>query len=207
MKPYMNGLLLSQILWSNHAASFNNFLHGFIPRLPKGGSYLEIGPGHGIFLYLAATLRPDLATIAAWDISPTSIARTRACLDTMSLRRPIDLRLQDVFDVSESVDGTYHGLVISEVLEHLERPTDALKGLMKVMRPGGLIWVNVPVNCPAPDHLYLMRSLQDAIDMVEASGLEVIGSQAHPMSGTTLERCIKLQLTVTCVITARKTQL
>jgi 2-polyprenyl-3-methyl-5-hydroxy-6-metoxy-1,4-benzoquinol methylase len=204
MGPYVNGLLLSQIFWSNHASSFDSFLSAFLPRIPRGGQYLEIGPGHGVFLYLAATARPDLAKIAAWDVSPTSIAKTAACLKTMGLSHPVDLRLQDVFDIDEGIGQAFDGVVISEVLEHLEKPTEALRGLMTIMKPGAVIWVNVPINCPAPDHLYLMRSLQDAVDMVEASGLQVIDSQAYPMTGTTLERCAKLQLTVTCVITGRK---
>jgi 2-polyprenyl-3-methyl-5-hydroxy-6-metoxy-1,4-benzoquinol methylase len=204
MGPYVNGLLLSQIFWSNHASSFDSFLSDFLPRIPQGGRYLEIGPGHGVFLYLAANARPDLSQIAAWDISPTSIAKTRGCLDTMGLTRPVDLKLQDVFDIDSSIGQQFDGVIISEVLEHLEQPTEALKGLMTIMKPGAVIWVNVPINCPAPDHLYLMRSLQDAIDMVEASGLKVIDSQPYPMTGTSLERCAKLQLTVTCVITGQK---
>lgn len=204
MGPYVNGLLLSQIFWSNHASSFDSFLSSFLPRLPKGGRYLEIGPGHGVFLYLAATARPDLSEMAAWDISPTSIAKTKACLQAMELKRPVDLKLQDVFDIDPAIGQHFDGVVISEVLEHLEQPTEALKGLMRIMKPGGVIWVNVPINCPAPDHLYLMRSLQDAVDMVEASGLKVIDSQPYPMTGMTLERCAKLQLTVTCVITGQK---
>jgi 2-polyprenyl-3-methyl-5-hydroxy-6-metoxy-1,4-benzoquinol methylase len=204
MGPYINGLLLSQIFWSNHAASFDSFLRQYLPRIPKGGHYLEIGPGHGMFLYLAAKARPDLARIAAWDVSPTSIAKTRECLDAIGLKRPIELNLQDVFDIDPAIGPEFDGVVISEVLEHLERPTDALRGLMRIMKPGGTIWVNVPINCPAPDHLFMMRSLQDAVDMVEASGLEVIDTLALPMTGTTLARCERLKLTVSCVITGRK---
>src|SRR4051812_42233863 len=54
MNRYMNGLLVSDIVWSNHAHAFASFVNDYLPRLKPDADHLEIGPGHGMFLYFAA---------------------------------------------------------------------------------------------------------------------------------------------------------
>jgi len=41
-------------------------------------------------------------------------------------------------------DGSYDTCLISEVLEHLQRPTEALKEVARVLRPGGVLIVTTP---------------------------------------------------------------
>ena len=45
MSKYMYGLAITSFLWPNH----NAMHHFFVDNFPKqqGGSYLEVGPGHG----------------------------------------------------------------------------------------------------------------------------------------------------------------
>src|ERR1019366_2819581 len=51
MSKYMDGLLLTQIYWSNHSACYRFYKEIFLGNAPKGYDYLEIGPGHGLLLY------------------------------------------------------------------------------------------------------------------------------------------------------------
>ena len=107
MNRYMNGLLVSNILWSNHAHAFAAYVNGYLPRLPAGGAHLEIGPGHGLFLFFAAR-QPRLARIDGWDVSPTSIANTRAALAALGVERPVDLKLVNLFDAAGArADGRF----------------------------------------------------------------------------------------------------
>ena len=56
MTRYMDGLLLTQSLWFNHAATFEMFLNRLLPLAQSGSRYLEIGPGHGLMTYFAAKI-------------------------------------------------------------------------------------------------------------------------------------------------------
>jgi len=204
MNRYMNGLLLSGVVWDNHAHALAYFVNRYLPELKRGTNHLEIGPGHGTFLYFAAK-SDSVASISAWDVSPTSIHNTRHALVTLGVTQAVDLRLQNLFEVGE-IDrcGKFDSIVMSEILEHLEDPIAALRAAAGWLRPGGLLWINVPANSPAPDHIFLVESLEHATSLAQQAGLEVVDRAAYPMSGTTLEKATKRKLAVSCVLTARK---
>jgi len=56
----------------------------------------------------------------------------------------------------------------------------ALKATARRLRPGGRLWVNVPINSPAPDHIYLFRTPEEAVDAVQAAGFEVSETAFFP---------------------------
>lgn len=203
MNRYMNGLLVSNVLWSNHAHAFEAYLSGYLAALPAGGAHLEIGPGHGLFLFFAAC-QARLARIEGWDVSPTSIANTRAALTTLGVERPVRLELANLFDADANGVGEFDGIVMSEILEHLEDPVAALRAAARHLKAGGHLWVNMPANSPAPDHIFLLNDLDHATRLVEDAGLEVADSAAFPMSGVTLEKATKRKLAISCVVLARK---
>ena len=201
MERYMNGLLLSGVMWSNHAQALDQYLHEYLPSLAPGADHLEIGPGHGLLLYLAAS-RPEIGSVTAWDVSPTSIANTRAALETLGVGRPVDLVLKNLFDTADGeAPRLYDSIVLSEVLEHLEQPVQALEAIKGWLKPGGRVWVNVPANSPAPDHLFLVDSVDHACELVKAAGLEVEHATAFPMTGTTIEKATRRKLAISCVVT------
>jgi 2-polyprenyl-3-methyl-5-hydroxy-6-metoxy-1,4-benzoquinol methylase len=204
MDRYMNGLVLSGVMWSNHAHAFAAFVNDYLPRLPTGAAHLEIGPGHGAFLYFAAR-SPRIDRLEGWDISPTSIANTRAALTTLRVERPVELKLGDLFDTADGdEDALFDSVVMSEIIEHLEDPIGAMRAASRRLKPGGLLWMNVPANSPAPDHIYLVDGPGHARGLVDKAGLEVIDTQAFPMSGVTLEQAVKGKMSISCVVTGRK---
>ena len=204
MARYMNGLLLSNVFWDNHAQAFNYFVSSYLPRLKPGSRHLEIGPGHGLFLYFA-TLCPAVTSVTGWDVSPTSISQTRHALMTLGAPRTPRLIEQNMFDVGALGDEErFDSLVMSEILEHLEDPAKALEAAAECLAPGGLLFVNVPANSPAPDHIFLFDSPEHANEMVQSAGFELVDSAAFPMSGTTLERARKHKLAISCVVVGRK---
>ena len=204
MARYMNGLLVSNVIWHNHAAAITAYVKHYLPSLKDGSDHLEIGPGHGLFLYFAA-ISPRTATITGWDVSPTSIEHTRDALKTLDVRRPVDLVLRNMFDArAESDPRRFDSIVMSEILEHLEDPVAALKIAAAWLKPGGTIWVNVPANSPAPDHIYLVESPEHARDLVRDAGLAVESWEGFPMTGATLEKARKRQLAISCVVVGRR---
>ncbi len=202
MKRYMNFLLVSYVLWDNHARAIQHFEKRYLPNLAPGTAHLEIGPGHGLLLYLAAN-SANPGSVTGWDISRTSIERAHGCLAALSNQRRVDLVEQDLFADAGSEAPRYGSVVLAEILEHLEDPVAALKAVARRMNPGASLWVHVPINSPAPDHIFLLRTPEAAVDLVVAGGFEPVDVEFFPMTGQTLERARKRDLTISAVIGAR----
>jgi 2-polyprenyl-3-methyl-5-hydroxy-6-metoxy-1,4-benzoquinol methylase len=204
MYRYMNGLLVSNVMWSNHTAAMTHFVRTYLPTLNDSSAHLEIGPGHGIFLYFAASMT-SVKSVTAWDVSPTSIANTRHALATLGVNKPVSLVLQNLFNAGGAdAGGNFDSIVMSEILEHMENPVEALRSAAVWLKSSGQIWVNVPANSPAPDHIYLFTSPEHVCNVVHSAGLEVVTSEAFAMQGVSLAKAAKNQLSVSCVVTARK---
>ena len=71
MSLYLKVLLISQMLWSNHAKSIISFKK-FININKKKLNFLEIGAGHGLYTFLAC--KNDLINkVSVWDVSRESL--------------------------------------------------------------------------------------------------------------------------------------
>lgn len=202
MRRYIHGILISQFIWTPHARAFDHFRTDFLTRLPSGAQHLEVGPGHGLFLFFASQ-HPNVAEVVAWDVSQSSIAATRKAIATLGVTGKVTLTEQDVL-VAPPEDGRFDSAIISEVLEHLEEPGKALGTLHRSLKPGGILFVNVPINSPAPDHIYLLRKPDEVNALVESAGFEVIDRLLLPVTGATLERALKRDLSISCVLIAKK---
>jgi 2-polyprenyl-3-methyl-5-hydroxy-6-metoxy-1,4-benzoquinol methylase len=204
MARYVNGILMSTVFWNNHAHAMSSYILEYLPSLKANSDLLEIGPGHGLFLYFAAKSR-SAGTVSGWDVSPTSIEHTRQALKVLGITRSVELSLQNVLEAKPGQqNGRFDAITMSEVLEHLEDPIAVLRTARDWLRPGGSIWVNVPANSPAPDHIYLFHSPEHACEIVHQAGLNVVASHAFPMTGTTLEKARKGKLTVSCIVIGRR---
>jgi 2-polyprenyl-3-methyl-5-hydroxy-6-metoxy-1,4-benzoquinol methylase len=202
MSRYVNGILLSQLFWHNHAVAMDLFRTRFLPQLPSNFQHLEVGPGHGLFLAQAAT-DPKCGSVTGWDVSPASIAATTAALQTFGITTSVDLVEQDVLKAAGGRDQ-FDSAIISEVLEHLEHPQIALRTLHDTLRSGGLLCVNMPTNSPAPDHIYLCRTPDEVGDLVKGAGFEIREFHELPMTGYSLERARRMTSSISCVIFAAK---
>lgn len=202
MGKYVRALLMSQIVWDTHARGFDCFRTDFLTRAPAGAKYLEVGPGHGLFLYFASQVE-QIADLEAWDISQSSIAETQHALQTLGATRPIAIIEQDVL-VAPTRRDEFDMAVISEVLEHLERPDLALQSLQAALKPGGRLYINAPVNSPAPDHIYNWASTDAFKQFVIDQGFEIEQEKLFPVTGATLDRALRKNLAISCVIIARK---
>ncbi|HEX3653033.1 MAG TPA: class I SAM-dependent methyltransferase [Rhizomicrobium sp.] len=200
MARYVNGILMSTVFWKNHAQAMSSYVLQYLPSLKSNSDLLEIGPGHGLFLYFAAK-SPSAASVSGWDVSPTSIEHTRQAIDVLGIQRPVELTLQNVLEARPNGEGRlFDAITMSEVLEHLEDPVAVLRMAREWLRPGGTVWVNVPANSPAPDHIYLFHSPEHACEVVREAGFEIAASHAFPMTGATLERARKGKLTISCIV-------
>jgi 2-polyprenyl-3-methyl-5-hydroxy-6-metoxy-1,4-benzoquinol methylase len=200
MPRYMNGVLASQLWWRNHSEMLQYFHSDFLGGNPPDFRHLEIGPGHGLFLSMAAA-SPRCRSAQGWDISDTSIANTRRALSSMGFDGKVILRKAGIMDAPRE---NFDSITFSEVLEHLERPADALAALRDLLAEEGRMFLNVPVNSPAPDHLYLFQTPEQVFDMVINAGFYVVSSRLSSSTGVTLEYARKRNLTISVGIIVRK---
>jgi 2-polyprenyl-3-methyl-5-hydroxy-6-metoxy-1,4-benzoquinol methylase len=205
MTRYMNGLLMSQLWWANHTRALVCYEEDFLAG--AAGRCLEIGPGHGLLMQLAA--RSGFESVEALDISEASLSLTRAALLRMGLASDTSrfaFHSGDLFDPVTMAPFTnrFDGVVFSEVLEHLDHPSEAMRILFDITRPGGRVFLHVPVNSPAPDHLFLLRSPEEARRFVAGFGFEVRVERFLPGANLTLERAIKTESTISCVFVLEK---
>ncbi len=200
MTRYMNGLLASQLWWRNHTDILWFFRETFLPGIADASNHLEIGPGHGLLLHLAAS-SGRCASAEGWDVSQASIAGTEAALAAMGTLDRISLRQVDMF---AGPPGQYSSITFSEVLEHLDQPVRALEVLHRLLAPGGKIFINSPANAPAPDHIYLFNSPEEVQKMVEDAGFIVTDRLFAPSTGSTLERARKAKFVISAALVATK---
>jgi len=202
MSRYVNGLLLTQVLWLNHAQAMDIYRDKFLPGNREGYEHLEVGPGHGLFLVSAAR-DPHCASVTAWDVSPSSLESTRRALRKMKVVRPVAMEEAEICSVDPKPDA-FDSIMCSEVLEHTEHPHKALDNIFRVLRPGGRLFLNIPVNSPAPDHISLWRKPGEVQSMVENKGFVIEEFIALPPTGQTLQDALKHDFDISCIIIASK---
>lgn len=198
MQQYMRGLLLTQVFWSNHTASIGYFTDIFLAGNPPGYDLLEIGPGHGLLLARAVADK-RAGSVTGWDLSEASLGETRHALAALGHMSGFNLEERNLFDSPKG--GKFDAIVFSEVLEHMEEPKRALQAIRDLVKPGGRVFINVPINSPAPDHIFLLRSPEEAIAFVEASKFRVVGTGFFPATNYSMEQARKHALTISvCLI-------
>lgn len=200
MVQYMHGLLLSVILWANHADALAYYVNSFLPASPENYTHLEIGPGHGLLTYFAAR-DPRAGAIEGWDISPGSVASTRRALQAIGVEDRVTVYCRDA--TASDFQGSFDNIVMNEVLEHIEDPAKVLRGIRPLLKPEGRVLVNMPANSPAPDHLYLLREPEETVDLVRDAGYDILEYKLFPMTGYSLERARQLNATINCCVVAR----
>jgi len=202
MQSYMRGLLMTQVFWSNHTASMAFFANEMLAGNTKNYSLLEIGPGHGL-LFSRAAADPRAGALLGWDLSPASIAQAREALHKLGIERPFELEVRNLFESGYTGPG-FDAVVFSEVLEHMEQPGRALDAIRALMRPRARLYINVPVNSPAPDHLFLLRSPEEAVSFVEQHGFTIERTGFYPATNYTLEAARRHSLTISVCMIAVK---
>ncbi len=111
-----------------------------LPRLVRGGAILEIGAGSGRLArsLVAAGLRFDSYTVS--DFSSARLAGLRRTLDDPRF----EVRALDVEDPPADLEGRYDAVLLVALVEHLFDPLGALQSVRRMLRPGGLVYIDTP---------------------------------------------------------------
>jgi 2-polyprenyl-3-methyl-5-hydroxy-6-metoxy-1,4-benzoquinol methylase len=114
-----------------------------ITRLvPKHGvnNILDVGAGAG---WLSEMLVGRGFKVTALDLGLDSIRRAKKRLESRSIT--VKFTEGDVYCLPYR-SGSFDAAVASEIIEHLEKPEEALAEIARVVRPGGWIIVSTPYN-------------------------------------------------------------
>ena len=177
MRRYMTGLLMSQVLWPQHRRLLSWYLERFLPECDPEGGYLEIGPGHGLTLALSAK-RMGLKSAHGWDVSETSLAMSRQALSALSPVTRFCPALRDVCEPPRADDPQVATAVLGQVLEVVPSPEAAMRSLAELVRPGGRLFLNCPIEAAAPDHVRRWTHSDQIDHLLKESGFRILQTES-----------------------------
>jgi 2-polyprenyl-3-methyl-5-hydroxy-6-metoxy-1,4-benzoquinol methylase len=195
MKSYMIGLAISQFLWSTHYEMYT-FFGDHITRNPKNiRAYLEIGPGHGLFLKKAIETLGNDAHITAVDISPISMNITCSTMKYFNLdKQNITYHTTDILDFCSSQKFDF--IAMGEVLEHVNNPGQLLRKLGDLLSDHGSIYISTCVNCPAIDHVYHFRTIPEVQHLITSCNYSIHDERILPVENLPMQEIIDRKITI-----------
>lgn len=200
MSRYMNGLLLCHVIWWMFSSSLFFFTSRMSARLKPSASVLEVGPGHGLLLYLALE-RLGAGRVEGWDLSQVSLDQTRRTMGRLGYASESNFLVRDMNSPIDS-DKRFDLIILSHLLEHLEQPVEALQSLRGWVSKGGYIFVNIPINAPLPDHLVLLRHPDEVKALIERGGFRIVEMSCHTTEDISISRALKRKSAITCSLIA-----
>lgn len=191
------------LLEKGHSVTVTEYVHGYSDRectrlldqantltdllhsdtiYPSGSRVLEAGCGVGAQTVILAKNSPG-AFFTSVDISPSSLEEARASVQKEGLSN-VTFQIADIFDLPFEAEGFDH-VFICFVLEHLQKPVDALVRLKSVLKRGGTITVIEGDHGSAyfyPESRAASKAVQCLIDVQgRMGGNSLIGRQLFPL--------------------------
>lgn len=203
MKPFMIGLAISQFLWESHYKIYQFFLNNINIEKDNIKSYLEIGPGHGLFLKDANQILDNNVEFIAIDISKTSIDITRSIMNFLVKENKIKYIIMDILDYN--TNKRFDFITMGEVLEHVNYPEILLSKFNKLLSDNGHGFVSTCVNCPTIDHVYHYKCVNEIREMLNNNGLIIKDELILPVEDLPMEEIIKKKIAINyCAIVRRQ---
>jgi Methyltransferase domain len=149
---------------------------------PKGAIVLEAGCGVGAQTLTLARRSPD-AAITSIDIAESSLEQTRAVVKAAGLTN-VEVRQADIFDLPFPAEAFDH-VFVCFVLEHIARPIEAVRALMRMLKTGGTITIIEGDHGSTffhPDSAFARRSVDCLIELqARGGGNGLIGRELYPL--------------------------
>ncbi|WP_028301814.1 class I SAM-dependent methyltransferase [Oceanospirillum beijerinckii] len=194
MLSYMIGLALSQYLWESHYKILQHFRTALIDNKENIKKYIEIGPGHGLFLRHAITNLDPGVDFVTVDISRTSLEISKSIIEHAVPDKEVRYINKDILSLEN--DQQYDFILMGEVLEHVEQPELLLRKIHDSMATNGKAFLSTCVNCPAIDHLYHFKSVDDIRSLFNDCGLEIESETVVPVENLPMEEIVKKKITI-----------
>ena len=180
--PYIHGYRPREAeRLQDQAHTLIDLLHGDT-AYPPGSKILEAGCGVGAQTLTLASQSPG-ANFISIDISANSVATARSRCTQAGLVN-VEFRQADIFSLPFE-DHSFDHVFVCFVLEHLQRPFEALALLRRHIRPAGTITViegdhgTVLMHPESPDALAAIQC--QVILQQRAGGNALVGRQLYSM--------------------------
>jgi 2-polyprenyl-3-methyl-5-hydroxy-6-metoxy-1,4-benzoquinol methylase len=194
MLSYMVGLALSQYLWDTHYQMFSHLREELSKNRNKIKNYLEIGPGHGLFLKSALDILNNDVSMTAVDISPISMDISKSIIDYFYPKKNVRFINQDMLKLD--LDSQCDFIVMGEVIEHVQKPQLLLRKINKLLGENGIAFLSTCVNCPAIDHVYHFKTIEEIREMFKNCGLDIYSERVLPVENLDMKEVIKQKVTI-----------
>ena len=152
------------------------FVRRVVETIPSPEAIVaDLGCGSGAMLCEVLKLRPTWTGFGL-DISEAAInySRRLAAHKGVAARTQFQAgSLSHLPFASSSLDI----VIASEVVEHLPWPERVFKELSRVLVPGGLLLVTMPVQSHTPAHMHSLNSEYELCNLIERAGLAVSSIQ------------------------------
>lgn len=108
--------------------------------LPEQGEILDVGCGTGGFLKAAAN---SGRTVTGVDIAIRWLVVARKRIARLMYQRKVRI-IPACVEALPFAESSFDLVVADSLLEHLEKPENAIAEMVRVLRPGGCIWIWSP---------------------------------------------------------------
>lgn len=133
-KTYLSSNVLARMLWQRRGRQISRLL---LPLMEKGDTVIDIGCGGG---WYSKHFAETGALVLATDISTGYLRQTRLYCQGLENVAILQCDATNLPFASKSVDV----ILISEVLEHLVSPEQALADIKRVLKNRGVVLMSVP---------------------------------------------------------------
>ena len=167
---YLPGLLLAWYLWPHHYRQLR-FFQTFVRSMARASAqrFIDVATGTGIYSRLAL-LRVPTTVGVGYDISTASCQFTTDHLTAFGVSGRYQMVRENVIEETpEPVDW----LICVELIEHLSRPQMLIAALRRMLNPGGKAFLATAINAPNSDHIYLLRSVDEAASLITEGGFRI----------------------------------
>ena len=205
MKSYMIGLAMSQFLWPTHNEMYSFLKDNLNSFGDSISSYLEIGPGHGLFLRVAMRrLGSNQASITVVDISQTSIETTKSIMEFFFKEKSSKISYHNIDILDFDINRKFDFITMGEVLEHVNHPENLLRKLRDLLSERGMSFISTCVDCPTIDHVYHFKSIDQIRNMFADCGLLIVKERVLPVENLEMDEIISKKITINyCAIVKR----
>jgi SAM-dependent methyltransferase len=201
MEPLLFALALSFYLWPSHYAMKRD-LFSLIESKKSSTNYLEIGPGHGLFVKQALSKLGGESSFTLVDISQPALDLTKELVNFFGFSKSRIKYINKDFRYFLSTHKC-DLVVMGEVLEHVPDPHLFLSAVGSNLSESGRAWVSTCLNCPAIDHVFRFISVDQIRQMFSDAGLKIVSELILPVEDVCYELALKKKITINYAATLK----
>lgn len=175
---YLDALFLSQVFWPNHYKIIE-FFKEFCNLLQDKHRGMEIPCGTGIFSLIVSKNQSERLDL--FDISRYAVDYTKQMLYLSKVNTDeVNIETADMFNLTG--ENKYDFIICGELIEHLEKPKDALDILKRLLRTNGVIFLTTAIYAADIDHIYLFYDVKEVRELITKSGFLIESELILPLS-------------------------